>query len=225
MVSWSVDYSAFERAHRRLEETHSEWNTPEELEETLTLLAGFLRSPGVPRSGRALELGCGGGELAVWLAELGFAVFGVDISPTAIRRARERFAARGFEGDFRVASVLDLSEFDDGFFDLVLDGHCFHCIIGEDRRAFLANAWRVLRRGGIFHVATMCGEIHDPEVRDSFDAATRCLVRDGVAIRQINPAPDILREIEDAGFRVLRHEIDPPTKIHDQADLLVNATK
>ena len=83
----------------------------------------------------------------------------------------------------------------------------------------------MLRTGGIVHFATMCGEIHDPEVRASFDPETRCVMRDGRAMRQIKMAEDILREIEAAGFRILQWQIEPPKTTHDQSDLLVNATK
>lgn len=32
-------------------------------------------------------------------------------------------------------------------FDFILDGFCLHCIIGEDRPVFLANAFRLLKPG------------------------------------------------------------------------------
>ncbi|MGA2987452.1 MAG: methyltransferase domain-containing protein [Terriglobia bacterium] len=220
-----VNYGAFDKVYRRLRAEGSDWNTPEQLGETVSLISKFFDRAEVPRSGRVLELGCGAGDLSLWLAGQGFEVFGVDISPTAINWAREKFSARRLSGNFRVASVLDLAEFDEGFFDIVLDGHCFHCIIGDDRRLFLSNVYRVLRPRGIFHVATMCGEIHDPEVRAAFDPVTRCIMRDGMAIRQIETDVHILHEIESAGFRILHWEIDPPTTLQDQGDILVNATR
>jgi len=220
-----VDYSRFDKVYRRLRAEGSEWNTPDQLAENFNLLLRFFDRADVPRSGRVLELGCGAGDLALWLADRGFEIFGVDISPTAINWACEKFAERRLSGNFRVASALDLSEFNDDFFDIVLDGRCFHCIIGDDRKSFLSNSHRVLRPDGIFHIATMCGQIHDPEVRAAFDPATRCIIQDGIAIRQVEMPAEILREIEGAGFRVLHWEIDPPSTIKDQADLLVNATK
>lgn len=220
-----ADYGGFETTYRRLREAGTDWNTSGQLAETLTHLARHLERPGVPRAGRLLELGCGAGDISAWAARRGFEVYGVDVSPTAIAWARDNFAKQGLAGDFRAASVLDLREFADDFFDVVLDGHCFHCIIGDDRPVFLANARRVLKPGGTFHVATMCGELQDPRTRAAFDRATRCLMRDGVAIRQINEATDIVREVEAAGFRVLEWEIDPARGIDDQDDLLLNATK
>ena len=45
--------------------------------------------------GRALDLGCGEGADAVWLAERGWDVVAVDISDTALGRAREAARSRG----------------------------------------------------------------------------------------------------------------------------------
>ena len=49
---------------------------------------------------RALDIGCGTGKSAVWLAEHGFDVTGIDLAPTAIRRARELARERGVEATF-----------------------------------------------------------------------------------------------------------------------------
>ena len=45
--------------------------------------------------GKALELGCGQGENAIWLAQHGWIVNAVDTSPSAISEAREYAAAAG----------------------------------------------------------------------------------------------------------------------------------
>ena len=49
----------------------------------------------LPPGGRALEVACGRGATAVWLAERGFAVDAVDVSPVALRFAAELAARRG----------------------------------------------------------------------------------------------------------------------------------
>ena len=49
----------------------------------------------LPRGGWALDLACGGGRNAVWLAERGFQVLAVDLSVEGLRRTRERAAAGG----------------------------------------------------------------------------------------------------------------------------------
>jgi len=70
-------------------------------------------------TGRALELGCGEGGDAVWLAEQGWQVTAVDISPTAIERGRAAAAERGLAERIEWIAA-DLSDWaPDGSFDLV----------------------------------------------------------------------------------------------------------
>src|ERR1700676_2864379 len=57
---------------------------------------------------RALDLGCGTGANAVWLAQQGFAVVGVDVSPAAVERARRRAEEAGVAVQFVAADLLDL---------------------------------------------------------------------------------------------------------------------
>jgi len=65
--------------------------------------------------GTALDLGCGEGADAIWLAQQGWAVTGVDISDVALDRARQHAAAAGVAVDF---ALDDLAE-SPGEFDLV----------------------------------------------------------------------------------------------------------
>jgi SAM-dependent methyltransferase len=57
--------------------------------------------------GRALDLACGEGRNAVWLAEHGWRVTGVDFSDVALAKAAELAAARGVDVDWVVADVLE----------------------------------------------------------------------------------------------------------------------
>ena len=98
--------------------------------------------------GRALDLGCGEGADAVWLAERGWDVVAVDISETALGRAREAASARGV-GD-RIEFVrLDLSDGSpDGMFDLV-SSQFLHSTVRLDRTTILAKAAQAIRPGGL----------------------------------------------------------------------------
>ncbi len=68
--------------------------------------------------GRALDVACGEGRNAVWLAEQGWRVTGVDFSDVALAKAAELAAARGVEVEWVVADVLDYHPEPRGF-DLV----------------------------------------------------------------------------------------------------------
>lgn len=60
-----------------------------------------------PTTGRALDLACGAGTAAVWLARRGLKVWGLDVSPVAIDQARALAAASGVEDacDFDVVDL------------------------------------------------------------------------------------------------------------------------
>jgi len=78
-----------------------------------------------PAGGRALDLACGSGRNALFLAELGWQVTAVDGSPVAVDVLRARAAERGLEIDIRVAD-LERGEFEisPDRYDLILD--CYY---------------------------------------------------------------------------------------------------
>ncbi len=108
------------------------------------------------RTGKsALDLGCGSGPTAHMLADLGFDVTGIDISPTAIEMANELSAKLQKSIEFRCADILQL-ESEGKKFDLIYDSHCFHCIVlNEDRTAAFKAARNCLKPGGLFILDTM----------------------------------------------------------------------
>jgi SAM-dependent methyltransferase len=57
--------------------------------------------------GRALDLACGAGRNAVWLAEQGWTVTGVDFADVALQNARGLAAARGVEVEWLVADLRE----------------------------------------------------------------------------------------------------------------------
>jgi SAM-dependent methyltransferase len=69
--------------------------------------------------GRALDLACGEGRNAVWLAEQGWHATGVDFSDVALAKARELAAARGVQLDWTQADLLDFRP-EERAYDLVL---------------------------------------------------------------------------------------------------------
>jgi len=87
----------------------------------------------------ALELGCGTGSNAVWLAARGFRVTAVDISALAIDRARDRGSAAGLPVDFRMADVLR-DGVPGGPFGFIFDRGCFHSFSEPgDRATYVAT--------------------------------------------------------------------------------------
>jgi len=98
--------------------------------------------------GRALDLGCGEGGDAIWLALRGWRVTAVDISATAVARAREAAARLGVPGDRIDWVVADLSDWaGEGGQDLVFASF-LHGTATASRWTILQRACRLLPPGG-----------------------------------------------------------------------------
>jgi cyclopropane fatty-acyl-phospholipid synthase-like methyltransferase len=95
---------------------------------------------------RALELGCGVGRFSRYLARQGMQVTGVDFSPVAIERAKERVVDDVARPTFLVGDVTQLDALS-GPFDLAFDVGCFHCLEPERQRRYAAEVSRLLRPG------------------------------------------------------------------------------
>ena len=110
---------------------------------------------------RAIEFGCGAGNYAIWLAQQGFEVTGIDISPTAIGLARKNAMEQGVECTFIVSDVLgDLADVE-GPFDFTLDWELLHHIYPGDRPRYVANVARLTKPGGRY--LSVCFHEDDPE--------------------------------------------------------------
>lgn len=190
-VGWDKTSAAYEKMERRLK-----------------LIFDLC---GMPSRGRILELGCGAGNISLWLEKQGYEVTGVDISPTAIEWATSKCRDAGGTTRFFVGNVVDMRFAEDEYFDIVLDGHCLHCIIGDDRRDFFSESSRVLKPGGWLLIDTMCGPVIGNQL-GGYDAKTRCMMSNGVALRYFSLPEEIEKEVVDAGFKttMLIREPSPP---------------
>ena len=104
--------------------------------------------------GRALDIGCGTGTNAVYLASHDFEVVGIDAAWLAVRRARSRARRSGVDAHFHTGDIAGFSETPVfarlAPFDLALDVGCFHGLTGSQRRAYAAMLDRSLRGGGSY---------------------------------------------------------------------------
>lgn len=97
--------------------------------------------------GDALELGCGSGGDALWLAQRGWSVTALDISATAVHRLSQ--LAQETHLEHRITSVRwDLNQgLPPGDFDLI-NAHYLHAGPGLDRNGIFRTAAHALRPGG-----------------------------------------------------------------------------
>jgi SAM-dependent methyltransferase len=105
----------------------------------------------VPNRGdvRLLEVGCGPGANVWFMAREGFAVSGIDGSPTAIRLANERLASEGRHADLRVCDYVELP-WPDASFDGVVENVSLYCNPWSSVRRALGEIRRVLKPAAPF---------------------------------------------------------------------------
>ncbi|MGZ4906520.1 MAG: class I SAM-dependent methyltransferase [Halobacteriota archaeon] len=99
--------------------------------------------------GSVLDVGCGTGENALYLAERGHEVWGVDFTPRAIEKARDKAAQYHLNVTFLVGDALQLGALGRDF-DTVIDSGLFHTLSDEERPLFANSLADVLRREGTY---------------------------------------------------------------------------
>ena len=110
---------------------------------------------------KTIDLGCGAGNYAVYLAGTGFEVIGIDSSPTAIAIAQKNANKKGVKATFLVADVLgDLDEVTETF-DFAFEWELLHHIFPEKRKKYVENARRILNSGGKYF--SVCFNEKDPQ--------------------------------------------------------------
>lgn len=150
--------------------------------------------------GRALDLACGEGRNAVWLAARGWTVTAIDFSDVAIGRGRRHAARRGVHVDFLVEDVLT-APLAAAAYDLVLISYLQ--LPAHERRAVLERAAESAAAGGtvllVAHDLRNLDEGHGgpsrAEVLWTAAEARALLERAGL---EIEHAGEVLRDVEGA---------------------------
>ncbi len=131
------------------------WRAPWEIgarSELVELVRSGRLTPERLAPGRAIDLGCGAGANAIFLAQSGFEVVGVDFSPVALKKARRASVAAGLserlrfvQGDLTARSLPGV----EGPFDLLVDYGTLDDLAPMDRRAMASTIIRLARPGSI----------------------------------------------------------------------------
>jgi ubiquinone/menaquinone biosynthesis C-methylase UbiE len=119
--------------------TISPWDTgrPDQYLQQIIAKEGMQHGAGV------LDVGCGTGTNAIWLAKQGFHVTGVDISSVAIARAKAKMSLANVTCNFLVADILTL-QMPSASFEFAFDLGCFHQFDLPHNRDLFAYAIRTL---------------------------------------------------------------------------------
>src|SRR5512137_416443 len=139
-------------------------------------------------NGSVLDIGCGSGENALFFAQEGFVVWGIDSSPLAIQKAQKKAAERGLPVHFQVLNALELAKLNRTF-DTATDSGLFHTLSDEDRPLFVKNLAAILSPTGNYFMLCFSDRepagygprrISEQEIRETFS--------DGWSINYIRPA-------------------------------------
>lgn len=144
-------YKLYEDRYRRLYNQGIEYwiSDPDEFAHVNSSVEKFLEYAGChPSTTSIIEFGCGEGYVANYLLERGFTYLGIDISESAIQKAKEMTGEKG-QNAFLIADVTELNQITAGLFDAVIDNQCLHMLVTDDhRQKYLAEMKRILKASG-----------------------------------------------------------------------------
>jgi len=136
--------------------------------------------------GPVLDSGCGTGEHTLLLAERDLEVLGVDLSPIAIERARQKAEHRGVTAEFVIGDVLRLQDLGRRF-ATVIDSAVFHVFDDADRARYVASLASVIEPSGVVHLLAFSDQVPgDAGPRRVSQAEIRAAFADGWVVERID---------------------------------------
>lgn len=137
---------------------------------------------------RVLDVGCGTGDLAIWLAERGHTVTGVDFLERPLADARAKAVSRGVAVNFLCMDALAVGEIPEQF-DAVTDCGLFHSFDDSRRAAYVAALATLLEPGA--RVFLLCMSTAEPGThgpRRIAEQELRAAFAAGWEVERIEPA-------------------------------------
>lgn len=200
------------------------WNIGEPQPELAALIAaGRLHSD-------VLDAGCGFAELSLALAERGYTVVGIDLSPTAVAAATRAAAERGLTtASFVQADITDFAAYppgSDGRFNTVVDSTLFHSLPVEGRDGYLSAVHRAAAPGAGYFVLVFAKGAFPAEWETKPNEVDEGELRAAVGkyweIDEIRPAHihANIPPVSDAPFEFPQHDRDEKGRMKLPAYLL-----
>jgi cyclopropane fatty-acyl-phospholipid synthase-like methyltransferase len=148
--------------------TSSEWNQryldgnlPWDSGKVDPHLTAIIEQLALPDQSAVLEIGCGTGTNALWLAQRGYRVTAIDVAEKAIAMTRDKVKAYGGpDVTFDTADILDGLT---GNYDFAFDRGCFHSVTDDERPIFAANLAAALKPGAWW--LSLCGSADEQRAK------------------------------------------------------------
>jgi 2-polyprenyl-3-methyl-5-hydroxy-6-metoxy-1,4-benzoquinol methylase len=101
--------------------------------------------------GRILDLGCGTGDDAIFLASEGFEVVGIDFSKVAIEKAKEKIKDKNFDLKLLEENVFEITS-DIGTFDTIIDCGLYHGLTDNLKEKYVEVLSELLNASGVLYL-------------------------------------------------------------------------
>lgn len=152
-----MDSTTYQRFAERYESGQLPWGVELPPPEVMALVAQMP-------PGRMLDLGCGYGRSAIYLAQHGWLADGVDFVPLAITEAKRRAIAQGVSNktQFHIASITELT-FLQPHYDLAIDIGCMHVLDDAGLHVYHQELIRLLRPGALYLLFVHLRQADEPE--------------------------------------------------------------
>lgn len=146
----SLNQKVHDRIFDEYEARHAEiFNSTEQTRLRQMLQQALSILPDSPSNCKALDYGCGSGNLTRHLVDLGVRVVAVDVSPEFLKVIQRKYGASG-KIDTRLINGYDLSDIPDNTFDLVATYSVLHHV--PDYLRIVREMCRVCKEGGIVYI-------------------------------------------------------------------------
>lgn len=113
-------------------------------------LVSFFVSANKLKIKTAIDIGCGLGTNALWMADHDIEVTGIDISEKAINLAKNNMKDRNLQIDFRSINFLEENNLLDNYYDFVFDRGCIHGMNMNDIQKFAYEVSRIISPDGLW---------------------------------------------------------------------------
>ena len=167
--------------------------------------AKAIEMSGVQPGMVCVDLGCGGGRLALELARLGASVVGVDVSDAMIERMESQAKKEGLSGVKGIVSPIEHLSLPPESVDLVISNYALHHLLDADKAKVVRAAYGWLRPGGhLVNSDMMLGRGATAQDRQVIASKIKVMAKKGV--------PGYWRILKNAGrylFRVHERPITP----------------